>query len=125
MNDANLGFKSVKVIALGATDGPRAHHFYGETLGLTPALEAGQRVGYEFGGLTLMIKDDGSLSPSIPPTSRLTVEVCSAPRTEALLREKGVTIADPVQTYDEAFLVGSFLDSEGNKIWFCSAKEPE
>ena len=28
-------------------------------------------------------------------------------------------ISDPVQAYDE-FYVGSFLDSEGNKLWFCS-----
>jgi hypothetical protein len=36
------------------------------------------------------------------------------------LRARGVVIADPVQVYDE-FYVGSFLDSEGNKLWFCSA----
>jgi len=31
-----------------------------------------------------------------------------------------VIIADPVQAYDDGFHVGSFLDSEGNKLWFCS-----
>ena len=39
--------------------------------------------------------------------------------TEEALRARNVTISDPVQAYDE-FYVGSFLDSEGNKLWFCS-----
>ena len=42
-----------------------------------------------------------------------------APATEAALRVRDVRISDPVQAYDE-FYVGSFLDSEGNKLWFCS-----
>jgi len=25
-----------------------------------------------------------------------------------------------VAVYEEAYYVGSFLDSEGNKLWFCS-----
>jgi hypothetical protein len=39
--------------------------------------------------------------------------------TEKTRRERGVTISDPVQAYDD-FYVGSFLDSEGNKLWICS-----
>jgi hypothetical protein len=31
-----------------------------------------------------------------------------------------VPISDPVDVYDGNHLVGSFTDSEGNKIWFCS-----
>ena len=38
------------------------------------------------------------------------------------MRALGVVIADPVAVYGQA-LVGSFLDSEGNKLWFCSAPE--
>lgn len=49
----------------------------------------------------------------------MTIATENARRTEALLRARGVTISDPVETYDE-FDVGSFLDSEGNKLWFCS-----
>ena len=30
-----------------------------------------------------------------------------------------VVVSDPVQVYDD-FYVGSFLDSEGNKLWICS-----
>ena len=39
-----------------------------------------------------------------------------------LERERGVTISDPVNLYDE-FYVGGFLDSEGNKLWFCSPEK--
>jgi hypothetical protein len=33
-----------------------------------------------------------------------------------------ITISDPAEAYDD-FYVGSFLDSEGNKLWFCSPVE--
>jgi len=124
MNAPSLGFICVKVVALGVTDAARAHRFYGETLGLAPAYEGGELVGYDLGGTILMLKDDGSLSPTANPNPRITTQVEFAPRTEALLREKGVTISDPVATYDEEFQVGGFLDSEGNKLWFCSEKAP-
>src|SRR5271163_4255279 len=29
-------------------------------------------------------------------------------------------ISDPVKLYEDRFWVGGFLDSEGNKLWFCS-----
>ena len=124
MNTPTLGFVCVKVVALGVSDAPRAHRFYAETLGLVPAYEGGELVGYDLGGAMLMLKDDGSLTPTASPNPRITVQVEYAPRTEAMLKEKGVTISDPVETYDEDFLVGGFLDSEGNKLWFCSEKAP-
>ena len=124
MSTQSLGFMCVKVVALGVTDAARAHRFYAETLGLAPAYEAGQLMGYDLGGTMLMLKDDGSMAPTANPNPRITAQVESATRTEALLREKGVTISDPVETYDEDFLVGGFLDSEGNKLWFCSEKAP-
>lgn len=124
MNAPSLGFVCIKVVALGVTDAPRAHRFYAETLGLAPAYEGGELVGYDLGGTILMLKDDGSLTPTANPNPRLTTQVEYAPRTEALLKERGVTISDPVQTYDEDFLVGGFLDSEGNKLWFCSENAP-
>jgi hypothetical protein len=34
--------------------------------------------------------------------------------------ERAVTISDPVQLYEGKYWVGGFLDSEGNKLWFCS-----
>lgn len=124
MNSPSLGLICVKVVALGVTDAPRAHRFYSETLGLAPAYEGGELVGYDLGGTIVMLKDDGSLSPTANPNFRITLQVEHAPRAEALLKERGVTIADPVDTYDTDFLVGSFLDSEGNKLWFCSDKAP-
>jgi hypothetical protein len=81
-------------------------------------------VGYDLGGTMLMLKGDGSLAPTASPNPRITIEVQHAPRTEALLKERGVSISDPVETYDGDFLAGAFLDSEGNKLWFCSEKAP-
>jgi hypothetical protein len=50
----------------------------------------------------------------------ITLEVEDARETEKRLKERGVTISDPVKLYEEKFWVGGFLDSEGNKIWFSS-----
>jgi catechol 2,3-dioxygenase-like lactoylglutathione lyase family enzyme len=123
MTAPSLGFICVKVVAVGVADAARAHRFYGETLGLAPGYEGGELVAYELGGTLLMLKDDGSLAPTAEPNFRVTVQVEYAPRTESLLREKGVSISDPVAAYGD-FLVGGFLDSEGNKLWFCSDKAP-
>jgi hypothetical protein len=59
-------------------------------------------------------------SPTDDPNPRITLQVHDARGTEELLRERAVTISDPVKFYDEKFWVGGLLDSEGNKIWFCS-----
>ena len=50
---------------------------------------------------------------------RVTIATENAREKEKALRGRGVGIVDPAQAYDE-FYVGSFLDSEGNKPWFCS-----
>jgi len=47
--------------------------------------------------------------------------VADAPQMERELAARGVTISDAVQRYeDHPYWVGAFLDSEGNKLWFCS-----
>ena len=43
-----------------------------------------------------------------------------ARETEKRLLERAVTISDPVKLYEDRFWVGGFLDSEVNKLWFCS-----
>jgi hypothetical protein len=58
--------------------------------------------------------------PAEVPNPRVTLETEDANQTEKELRARGVVISDSVQVYDEVHHVGSFLDSEGNKIWFCS-----
>lgn len=117
-----IGLLRVKGVALGVTDAARAHRFYGETLGLAPAYEGGARAGYQLGGAILMLKEDGSMAPTATPNYRVTLEVSDARATETTLKALGVTISDPVELYEEAFYVGGFLDSEGNKLWFCSEK---
>lgn len=120
MTVASLGLQRVKVIALAVLDRERADRFYGETLGLAPALEGDQQVGYQLGTTILMLKDNWYGAPTAEPNPRITLACEHAPATETALRGRGVTIADPVQAYDDGFYIGSFLDSEGNKLWFCS-----
>ena len=125
MDISKLGFQRIKAIALAVTDRGRADRFYGETLGLAPAFEAGRQVGYYLGETILMLKDDWYGAPTALPNPRITIAVDNAATFAAALKEGGVTIADPVQTYDDGYHVGSFLDSEGNKLWFCSPIQAE
>ncbi|MBK9324780.1 MAG: VOC family protein [Hydrogenophilales bacterium] len=115
-----LGFKRIKGVALAVANALRARHFYGETLGLSPAMEDGVQVGCLLGDTILMFKEDWYGKPTDAPNPRVTLEVENARETERALRHHGVTISDPVERYGGA-LVGAFLDSEGNKLWFCSA----
>ncbi len=120
MSSKSLGFRSIKVVALTVLDLDRANKFYGETLGLPPAYEGSKRVGYLLDNTILMLKADSDMSPAAMPNPRVTIETENARDTENGLRARGVVIPDPVQIYDENHLVGSLLDSEGNKLWFCS-----
>jgi predicted enzyme related to lactoylglutathione lyase len=120
MNTSSLGLRCVKVIALSVLDSDRANKFYGETLGLPPEYENKEQVGYRVGDTILMLKAKSDVSPTQTPNPRVTIETENARHTEKGLRERGVVISDPVQVYDEVHWVGSFLDTEGNKLWFCS-----
>lgn len=120
MNTSSLGLRCVKVIALSVLDSDRANKFYGETLGLPPEYENKEQVGYRVGDTILMLKANSAVSPTQAPNPRVTIETENARDTEKGLRERGVVISDPVQVYDEVHWVGSFLDTEGNKLWFCS-----
>ena len=119
MKTPAVGFLRVKVIAFPVIDPGRADQFYGHILGLQPAFEGGEQVGYLLGDITLMLKANWYASPTPEPNPRITMETDDALQTERKLRERGVTISDPVNVYDQ-FYVGGFLDSEGNKLWFCS-----
>jgi predicted enzyme related to lactoylglutathione lyase len=117
MKSSPLGFQSVKVIALAATDVVRAKRFYSETLQLEEDREATDEVGYRLGNSVLIIRQH---PPTDDPNPRITLEVQDAHETEKRLTERAVTISDPVKLYEDRFWVGGFLDSEGNKLWFCS-----
>ena len=120
MSTTSVGFRLARVIALSVLDLDRTNKFYGETLGLPPAYEGSTHVGYLVDQTILMLKADWDVSPRAAPNPRVTIETENAPKTEKALRSRGVTIVDPVKIYDEVHYVGSFLDSEGNKLWFCS-----
>lgn len=122
MNTPRL--QRVKVIALSVVDSDRANQFYKTVIGLEPAYEGGEQVGYYLGDIVLMLKSNWYASPTQEPNPRITIETDDAVRMERQLREKGVVIPDPIQVYDE-FYVGSFLDSEGNKLWYCSPVQSE
>lgn len=119
-----LGFQRLKVVALAVDDLTRAEHFYRDTLGLPPAFEGERQVGFTLGNVIVMLKpvtDGWYARPSAQLNPRLTFATEQALQTEKELIRRGVTISDPVQAYpQEGFNVGAFLDSEGNKIWFCS-----
>jgi predicted enzyme related to lactoylglutathione lyase len=109
----------VKVLALSVVDSDRANKFYKTVIGLEPAYEGGEHVGYYLGDIVLMLKSNWYASPTQEPNPRITIETDDAVQMERQLRENGVVIPDPIQVFDE-FYVGSFLDSEGNKLWYCS-----
>jgi predicted enzyme related to lactoylglutathione lyase len=117
MKSSSLGFQSVKVIALAASDVARAKRFYSETLQLEEDCEATDEVGYRIGHSVLIIREH---PPTDDPNPRITLQVEDARETEKQLKERAVTISDPVKLYEDKFWVGGFLDSEGNKLWFCS-----
>ena len=62
--------------------------------------------------------------PTDDPNPRITLQVEDARETEKQLTDRAVTISDPVKLYEDKFWVGGFLDSEGNKLWFCSYALP-
>lgn len=113
-----LGIQRVKVVAVSVIELERANRFYRDTLGLEPAFEGAEQVGWQLGQVILMLKPDWAV-PTAQPNPRVTLATEHAPATQEALRARGVTIADQVQVYGD-FHVGSFLDSEGNKFWFCS-----
>lgn len=123
MTTLSHGFQRVKVVALAVTDLDRAQQFYAETLSLPPVHERGILLGYAIGQTILMLKDDWYGAPTIEPNPRITIACGHAPDTAAFLQSKGITIADPVETVEDGYQIGSFLDSEGNKLWFCSMIE--
>ncbi len=122
-----LGFQRLKVIALAVEDLARAERFYRDTLDLAPAFEGERQIGYTLGNVIVMLKpvaDGWYARPSAQLNPRMTLATEHALQTERELAARGVTISDPVQAYpQEGFYVGGFLDSEGNKIWFCSPIE--
>ena len=120
MTTKSLQFRRVRVIAISVLDSARANKFYAETLGMPPAYEEQEQVGYLIGETILMLKANWDQPPVQNPNPRITVETDDARETEKALRSRGVVISDPVEIYDRTHAVGSFLDTEGNKIWFCS-----
>ncbi len=113
-----LGIQRVKVVAVSVTDLARANRFYKEKLGLEPAFEGTEQVGWWLGQVILMLKPDWA-APTATPNPRVTLATDHAPATQEALRARDITIANEVEVYGD-FYVGSFLDSEGNKLWFCS-----
>jgi len=119
MAEAKIVFNGVKVVAIPVVDEARASRFYGETLGLPVAIEAGEACGYLLGETILMLKPDWYAPPSDEPSPRITLIVDDARASAERLAELGVVIADAPESDGNGY-VGSFLDSEGNKLWFCS-----
>ncbi|MDA0347694.1 MAG: VOC family protein [Verrucomicrobia bacterium] len=119
MNDLN--FVQVKAVALAVSDVERAKRFYRETLGLPPDTARNIDGAVLIGNVIILLKpvEEWYGKPTEELNARITLEVKDAYATEKALRERGVTVSDPVTVYTDN-PIGSFLDSEGNKLWFCS-----
>ena len=118
-----LGWQELKVVALAVDDLARAESFYRTRLGLEPISADEGEAGFSLGSLTILLKPVAQQPTGAgkSPYPRLTFAVADAPRLERELAARGVTISDKVQLYEEGrFWVGALLDSEGNKLWFCS-----
>lgn len=116
-----LGFVRVKAVALAVSNAERAKQFYGATLGLPPESAQEMDMAFMMGDTILLLKpqEDWYGKPTEELNARITLEVQDAYVTEKRLIEQGVTISDAVTLYGP-HPVGAFLDSEGNKLWFCS-----
>ncbi len=114
-----LKFLAAKAIAVSAKDIKRAHRFYREILNLEPHTEDGELIGYKLGETIIIPKENWYAPPTEEPNPRVTLLVQDAHKVEAGLKQQGVRISDPVAQYG-SHTIGSFLDSEGNKLWFCS-----
>ncbi len=121
-----LDFVQVKAVALAVSDADRAKRFYGETLGLPIDSEHEMEMAFLIGRTVLLLKrqEDWHAKPTEQLNPRITLEVKDAYATEKALHARGVRISDPVAVYG-ANPIGAFLDSEGNKLWFCSDPEKD
>jgi len=117
----HLEFVQVKAVSLAVSNAERATRFYSETLGLPPDNTRTTDTAFMIGNVILLLKpqDEWYGKPTAELNARITLEVKDAYATEKALLERGVKISDPVKVYG-ANPVGAFLDSEGNKLWFCS-----
>ena len=114
-----LEFLQIRAVSLAVVDASRARQFYAETLGL----EADDNIdlAFKIGEVLLLSKPEEEWygKPTDELNARVTIRVRDSYVAERILRERGVTVSDPVAVYGEN-PIGAFLDSEGNKLWFCS-----
>ncbi len=114
-----LEFLQIRAVSLAVVDASRARQFYAETLGL----EADDNIdlAFKIGEVLLLLKPEEEWygKPTDELNARVTIRVRDSYVAERILRERGVTVSDPVAVYGEN-PIGAFLDSEGNKLWFCS-----
>ncbi len=117
--NSGLELVQLKAVALAVSDAERAKRFYGGTLGLAP--DNTHQMAFMVGNVILLLKsqDEWYGKPTQELNARITFEVKDAYATEKALLGRGIKISDPVTVCD-GNPVGAFLDSEGNKLWFCS-----
>ena len=118
---SDLNFVQVKAVSIAVSNAERAKRFYRETLGLPPDTIQNIDMAVNIGNVVLLLKpqEEWYGKPTEELNARITIEVKDSYETEKALIERGVTISDPVTVYD-VNPIGAFLDSEGNKLWFCS-----
>lgn len=115
----DIDFLQVRAISLAVADATRAARFHSETLGLKP--EVNMDMAFKVGEVILLLKPEEEWygKPTDELNARVTLRVRDSYAAEKVFKERGVVISDPVTVYGDN-PIGAFLDSEGNKLWFCS-----
>ncbi|HPQ16288.1 MAG TPA: hypothetical protein PLP04_13730, partial [Bryobacteraceae bacterium] len=96
-----LGIQRVKVVAVSVTELERANRFYRDKLGLEPAFEGAEQVGWQLGQVILMLKADWA-APTEQPNPRITLATDHAPATQKALRARGVVEELPLPPFAQA-----------------------
>ena len=117
----DIEFVQVKAVSLAVSDAERAKRFYKETLGLLPERSRQMDMAFMIGDVILLLKPEAEWygKPTDELNARITLEVKDSYAAEKALLKRGITISDPVTVFGDN-PIGAFLDSEGNKLWFCS-----
>ena len=113
-------YRSGRLISSGRNGRSPRETLYSETLGLEP--EGNRDMAFVIGEVILLLKPEEEWygKPTDELNARVTLRVRDSYAAEKALKERGVVISDPVTVYGDN-PIAAFLDSEGNKLWFCSA----
>jgi hypothetical protein len=118
MTRKSLQFRRVRVIAISVLDSARANKFYAETLGMPPAYEEQEQVGYLIGETILTLKANWDQPPVQNPNreSRSKPMTLATPKRHYVLAELLFLIRSRFTTGRR--LSGAFWTRKGTRFGF-------